>query len=244
MAGKNEEKIYGNLKTIEEWAFLGIAEKEMAELLGMGYTTFRELKKKIPALSAVLKKSADEKKKLKKKQVEEVEKTLLQRCLGYNAKVKKAQKLKKPLRDEDGEIICISGKPVMEDVLQEVTEEQHVPADVGAIKFFLLNQAKENWKNDPDRLELEKKRVANDTKRTKIAEAAANGQNTEGKTIEDILEEAEQAADLSCSGLGPDYDEGTCGEGCVTEEWGRGLAVSEAKLRKTDRNMEEGGGDA
>lgn len=239
MASKNEEKIYDSLKTIEEWAFLGIPEKEMAELLGMGYTTFRDLKKKIPALSAVLKKSADEKKKLKKKQVEEVEKTLLQRCLGYNATVKKAQKLKKPLRDEEGKIISISGKPVVEEVIEEVTEEQHIPADVGAIKFFLLNQAKENWKNDPDRLELEKKRVANDTKRTKIAEAAANGTGPEGKTIEEILEEAER-----CSGLGPDYDEGTCGEGCVTEEWGRGLAVSEAKLRKTDRNTEEGGKDA
>lgn len=205
MAGKNEEKIYESLKTIEEWAFLGIPEKEMAELLGMGYTTFRDLKKKIPALSAVLKKSADEKKKLKKKQVEEVEKTLLQRCLGYNATVKKAQKLKKPLRDEEGKIISVAGKPVVEEVIEEVTEEQHVPADVGAIKFFLLNQAKENWKNDPDRLELEKKRVANDTKRTKIAEAAANGTGPEGKTIEEILEEAERAADSS---------------GCVMEEGG------------------------
>ncbi len=220
MAGKNEEKIYESLKTIEEWAFLGIPEKEMAELLGMGYTTFRDLKKKIPALSAVLKKSADEKKKLKKKQVEEVEKTLLQRCLGYNATVKKAQKLKKPLRDEEGKIISVAGKPVVEEVIEEVTEEQHVPADVGAIKFFLLNQAKENWKNDPDRLELEKKRVANDTKRTKIAEAAANGTGPEGKTIEEILEEAERAADWQETGAA----ESTAANPC--------------------RLMEEGGGDA
>lgn len=210
MASKNEEKIYENLKTIEEWAFLGVPEKDMAELLGMGYTTFRDLKKKIPALSAVLKKSADEKKKQKKKQVEEVEKTLLQRCLGYDADVKKHYKLKKPLRNEDGEIVSIGGKVVVEEVLEEVTETQHVPADITAIKFLLLNQAKENWKNDPDRLELEKKRVANDTKRTKIAEAAANGQNTEGKTIEDILEEAEQAADWQETGAAERTDAGPC----------------------------------
>lgn len=197
MASKNEEKVYDNLKTIEEWAFMGVPEKDMAELLGMGYTTFRDLKKKIPALSAVLKKSADEKKKQKKKQVAEVEKTLLQRCLGYDADVKKHYKLKKPLRNEDGEIVSIGGKVVVEEVLEEVTETQHVPADITAIKFLLLNQAKENWKNDPDRLELEKKRVANDTKRTKIAEAAANGTGPEGKTIEEILEEAERAVDSS-----------------------------------------------
>lgn len=206
MAKNNEEKIYENLKTIEEWAFLGISQKDMAELLGMGYTTFRDLKKKIPALSALLKKSADEKKKQKKKQVEEVEKTLLQRCLGYNADVNKHYKLKKPLRNEDGEIVSIGGKVVTEEVLEEVTETQHIPADVGAIKFFLMNNAKENWKSDPDRLELEKKRVANDTKRTKIAEAAASGQNTAGKTIEDILEEAESAA--GCTDASPLKEEG------------------------------------
>lgn len=220
MASKNEEKVYDNLKTIEEWAFMGVPEKDMAELLGMGYTTFRDLKKKIPALSAVLKKSADEKKKQKKKQVAEVEKTLLQRCLGYDADVKKHYKLKKPLRNEDGEIVSIGGKVVVEEVLEEVTETQHVPADITAIKFLLLNQAKENWKNDPDRLELEKKRVANDTKRTKIAEAAANGQNTEGKTIEDILEEAEQAAEWQETGAAERTDANPCSL------------------------MEEGGGDA
>ena len=240
MASKNEEEVYDNLKTIEEWAFMGVPEKDMAELLGMGYTTFRDLKKKIPALSAVLKKSADEKKKQKKKQVAEVEKTLLQRCLGYDADVKKHYKLKKPLRNEDGEIVSIGGKIVVEEVLEEVTETQHVPADITAIKFLLLNQAKENWKNDPDRLELEKKRVANDTKRTKIAEAAANGQNTEGKTIEDILEEAEQAADWQETGA---------------EEWSTEKIDSDAEggfaKQSADHTaagpcslMEEGDGDA
>ena len=43
----------------------------------------------------------------------------------------------------------------------------------------------------PDKLELEKKRVANDTKRTKLAEQAASGGGVSGKTIEEILEEAE-----------------------------------------------------
>ena len=58
------------------------------------------------------------------------------------------------------------------------------------IKFYLQNKAKDKWKENPDRLELEKKRVANDTKRTKLAEQAASG-GVSGKTIEEILEEAE-----------------------------------------------------
>lgn len=191
----NKEKILENLETIEEWALLGIPEKEMAELLGMAYSTFRDLKKKIPALSALFKKSADLKKKEVEKKVAEVEKSLYRRCVGYDAEVKKTQKLKAPLLDEEGEVQTVGGKPVLIDQVVEVTETQHIPADIGAIKFFLMNLAKKDWKSDPERLELEKKRVANDTKRTKIAEDSANGQQNGGKSIEQILQEAEDAAE-------------------------------------------------
>jgi len=193
VAKSNEEKIYENMKSLEEWALAGISQKEMAEMLGMAYSTFRDLKKKIPALSALLKKSADFLKAEKKKQVEQVEKTLFERCMGYNADVTKHYKLKKPMLDEAGEIVTVSGKVVMTEELKEVTETQHIPADVGAIKFFLMNQARADWQNDPERLAIEKKRLANDTKRTKLAEQNANGLNMEGKTVEDYLEEAESA---------------------------------------------------
>ena len=192
VASRNEEKIYENMKSLEEWAFAGLSQKEMAEMLGMAYSTFRELRKKIPALSALLKKSADFLKAEQKKEVESVEVSLLNRCLGYNADIKKHLKVKKPMLGADGKILTDgSGKVITEEVLEEVTEQQHIPADVGAIKFYLLNKAKDKWKENPDRLELEKKRVANDTKRTKLAEQAASGGGVSGKTIEEILEEAE-----------------------------------------------------
>ena len=31
MASKNEEKIYENMKSLEEWAFAGLSQKEMAD---------------------------------------------------------------------------------------------------------------------------------------------------------------------------------------------------------------------
>ena len=166
MASSNEKKIYENMKSLEEWAFAGLSQKEMAEMLGMAYSTFRELRKKIPALSALLKKSADFLKAERKKEVEKVEVSLLNRCLGYNADIKKHMKVKKPMQGADGKVLTdANGKVITEEVLEEVTEQQHIPADVGAIKFYLLNKAKDKWKENPDRLELEKKRVANDTKR-------------------------------------------------------------------------------
>ena len=176
MASSNEKKIYENMKSLEEWAFAGLSQKEMAEMLGMAYSTFRELRKKIPALSALLKKSADFLKAEQKKEIEKVEVSLLNRCLGYNADIKKHMKVKKPMQGANGEVLTdANGKVITEEVLEEVTEQQHIPADVGAIKFYLLNKAKDKWKENPDRLELEKKRVANDTKRTKLAEQAASG---------------------------------------------------------------------
>ena len=180
------------MESLEEWAFAGLSQKEMAEMLGMAYSTFRELRKKIPALSALLKNSADFLKAEQKKEVEKVEVSLLNRCLGYNADIKKHMKVKKPMQGADGKVLTdANGKVITEEVLEEVTEQQHVPADVGAIKFYLRNKAKDKWKENPDRLELEKKRVANDTKRTKLAEQAASGTGPSGKTIEEILEEAE-----------------------------------------------------
>ena len=97
MASSNEKKIYENMKSLEEWAFAGLSQKEMAEMLGMAYSTFRKLRGEIPALSALLKKSADFLKAEQKKEVESVEVSLLNRCLGYNADIKKHLKVKKPM---------------------------------------------------------------------------------------------------------------------------------------------------
>lgn len=194
VAKNNEEKIYENLKSIEEWAIAGISQKEMAEMLEMAYSTFRELKKKIPALSALLKKCAEIRKAEKQKELEGVERSLLDRCHGYNAPVKKHMKVKKPVYGPGGYVLHDeNGKAIMEEVLEEVIDEQHVPADVGAIKFYLLNKGRKDWKNDPEKLAIEKKRLENDTKRTKLAENNA-GVGKEEKSIEEILAEAAAAA--------------------------------------------------
>lgn len=195
VAKNNEEKIYENLKSLEEWAIAGISQKEMAEMLEMAYSTFRELKKKIPALSALLKKCAEIRKAEKQKELEGVERSLLDRCHGYNAPVKKHMKVKKPVYGPGGQVLMDdNGKVITEEVLEEVIDEQHVPADVGAIKFYLLNKGRKDWKNDPEKLAIEKKRLENDTKRTKLAENNAS-QAKEEKSVEDFLEAAEQAAE-------------------------------------------------
>ena len=42
MAGRNEEKIYNNMKSLEEWAFAGIPQKEMAEICGLKMRSYQQ----------------------------------------------------------------------------------------------------------------------------------------------------------------------------------------------------------
>lgn len=152
MSLSNEEKIMNNLKTIEEWAIQGMSQKEMAELLGMGYSTFRKIKQQNVALLALLKKCANDRKKIEEEQVKSVEESLFKRATGYNYKKKVPIKVKKECFNEEG-------KKYTEEYVVETEVEEHVPADIQAAKFFLLNKAKKEWNNDPNKLEIDKENL-------------------------------------------------------------------------------------
>ncbi len=191
-----EEKILSNAKSVEEWILGGLPEKEVAAALGIGYSTFRKAKKENNLIRDLVNGASQrykkEQEKIQSEKIAQVRGSLFQRCLGYDVDMPKHYKVKRVARDADGEVLLdAGGKPIMEDVLEQVMEKQHVPADVTAIKFFLMNQDSKEWQSDPERLKLDRKRVANDTKRTKLAESAAGSGETAGKSLEDILAEAE-----------------------------------------------------
>ena len=52
--------------------------------------------------------------------------------------------------------------------MQEVKKKVHVPADVQAAKFFLINAAKKKWQDNPHKVE-------NDKKAMKLKEKEAEG---------------------------------------------------------------------
>ncbi len=191
-----EEKILSNAKSVEEWILGGLPEREVAAALGIGYSTFRKAKRENNLIRDLVNGASQrykkEQEKIQSEKIAQVRGSLFQRCLGYDVDMPKHYKVKRVARDADGEVLLdAGGKPIMEDVLEQVMEKQHVPADVTAIKFFLMNQDSKEWQSDPERLKLDRKRVANDTKRTKLAESAAGSGETAGKSLEDILAEAE-----------------------------------------------------
>jgi transposase len=148
-----EQIIQENLKTIEEWALQGMSKKEIAECLGIGYSTFREKIAQNSGTLALFKKIAKMKKEMNKNQVEEVEQTMFKRAIGYNIKEEVVTKVKEVYFDDK------NNKCSRENVIvSEVTK--HIPADVGAAKFFLINRAKKVWQDNPHKVEHDKKLLA------------------------------------------------------------------------------------
>ena len=152
LSKSKSEIIQDNLKTIEEWALQGMSEKEISECLNMAYSTFRKLKGEISALSALLKHCAKLKRDADKGQIKDVERSLFERAKGYNVEEIVPVKVKKTYFNEAGE------KYVDEEVV-EVSTTRHVPADIQAAKFFLVNKAKKMWQDNPHKVETDKENL-------------------------------------------------------------------------------------
>lgn len=128
------------LAQVEAWA-AECTDMELAGKLGVTRSTLALWKKTNSDISdAVTRGRADV------RACAEVEKTLYERAIGYTVPVKKAMKVRHVKYSE-------TGRRISEDEEIVVTEEeQHVPGDVQAIRFFLTNRAPERWQN---RVEME-----------------------------------------------------------------------------------------
>lgn len=122
-----------NLLRIEAWARDGLTDDDIAEKIGISASTLYEWKKKYPKFSEALKKG---------KEVADilVENALFKKTQGYNAKIRKAFKLK--------EVIYDNGKKVKETERIEYAEDEvHIPADTTAQIFWLKNRKPEIWRD-------------------------------------------------------------------------------------------------
>jgi len=120
---KYETIVEPNLLLIERWKRNGASDEEIANRLGIAYSTFRLYAEKESALSTVLKKG--------KEIVDtEVENALLKRALGYEF-----EETTQELQD---------GKLVVTKIVRK-----HIVADVGAQAFWLKNRASDKWRDKP-----------------------------------------------------------------------------------------------
>lgn len=110
--------------------------------LGVAYSTFREYKKKYSALSAALKKGREV--------VDfEVENAMLKIALGFSKIEEQAIKCRDISYDE-------RGKKCQSERVEIVEVEKYYPPNFNAQKHWLNNRKKDEWKNDPNKIEIDR----------------------------------------------------------------------------------------
>ncbi len=149
----NEEIISSSLSLIESWVSDGLTDKEIAEKLGMSYSTFRRYKTENGDLKRAIAQGKDKKN-------ESVVQALYKNCIGYKYYEEVPTKVKTEVTAPDGT------KTVSEDVKISSVKKYKGP-DLAAQKYWLNNRDKAKWQEDPNK-------VANDKKLTKIKEKEVN----------------------------------------------------------------------
>lgn len=132
MKSKYETHVKNKLVLVEGWSRNGLSEEQIAKNLGVGYSTFREYKKKHPALVAAVEKGREV--------VDfEVEGALIKRALGYSY-----YETTEAYDEEVGGLVPV--KRVL----------KHVPPEVNAAKLWLINRRPDIWKTDPCKIEIDR----------------------------------------------------------------------------------------
>lgn len=149
-----EELIESHLDKIEQWVEHNNTDKEIAEKLGIAYSTFRKYKSTNVALKSRIATAKDKKN-------QEVEKALYKGCVGYYYEEEVATKIKEECLAEDGKTI------ISKEDVKVVSVKKYKAPDLNAQKYWLNNKEKAKWKDDPHR-------VDNDKKLTKLKEKEVN----------------------------------------------------------------------
>lgn len=118
---------------------LTMSEEQIAQTLGVGYSTFKRYKRDYKPLQDAVKRG-------RKVLVMELKNALIQKAKGFDYTETKEVK----------EINPDTGKL---EITKTETVKKHTTPDVAAINLLLKNYDKENWANDPQMLELRKKEL-------------------------------------------------------------------------------------
>lgn len=126
---KYETDVKSHFTQIKEWLENGATERQVAENLGIGYSTFNRYKGEKEELRELIKKS-------RQSVVLKLRGALIKKALGFEYQEAK----------------------IVDGVKTEINIKYALP-DVAAINLALKNYDKENWANDPQMLDLRKQEL-------------------------------------------------------------------------------------
>ena len=121
----------------------GCKDKEIIEFLGISRSAWKAKKNS----NSKLKQAIDEVKEVRNEQVEDA---LFKCCTGYHYYEEVVTKVKEEIEGENGIVL------VKEDVKKSLVKKYKGP-DVVAQKYWLNNRKKAQWKDDPNKVENDKK---------------------------------------------------------------------------------------
>lgn len=138
-----DEIIESNLTQVISMLKDGCKDKEIIEFLGISRSAWKAKKNS----NSKLKQAIDEVKEARNEQVED---SLFKCCTGYYYSEEVLTKIKNEVVADDGTVL------VKEDVrISKVKKYKH--PDVNAQKYWLNNRKKAQWKDDPNKVENDKK---------------------------------------------------------------------------------------
>lgn len=146
--------IYDSLSLIESMVEQNLTDKEIADKIGVTYSTFKRFKAQNSELKSIIAQGKD-----KKNQT--VEQSLFKGCNGYKYYEEVVTKVKTETMAADGVTILVSEDVVISNV------KKYKGPDLASQKYWLNNKNKAKWKDDPNK-------VANDIKLTKLKEIEVN----------------------------------------------------------------------
>ena len=134
------------LARIAGWTRDGAIDKDIAAKCGVAYSTFRGWRDKFPALSAALKEGKEVIDTL-------VENALLKRALGYTYEEKTYERKQ---ITEEGDTGMVLTKTVTKEVIPDTTAQI----------FWLKNRKKAEWRDNAERIEMEREKLELDKRLT------------------------------------------------------------------------------
>lgn len=148
-----DEQLERDLDRIKSMVKNGFTDKEISEELGIGYSTWKNKKSQNKLIKAAI----DE---VKDTRNQEVEEALFKNCKGYHYYEEVPTKVKEEVVNEKGTVLTVE-RVVVSNV------KKWKPADLAAQKYWLNNRKKATWKEDPNKVE-------NDRKALKLKEKELN----------------------------------------------------------------------
>lgn len=140
-----EDIIKSQLELIETMVEKGATDKEISKKIGVGYSTFRKYKAQDEDIKQIMAQG-------KEKKNQAVEQAVYKCATGYYYYEDVVTKLKNEEVTEDGNIIT------KEEVKISSVKKYRGP-DLAAQKYWLNNKEKAKWKDDPNKVAIDKENL-------------------------------------------------------------------------------------